>query len=137
MAHPVGDPPGRHGRRVRGPGGPHPVAVGLLSCRGRSRPARLAESVPVLHLCRRHQRPGGGTRRPGSPHGGGGSADRRGRRLADPRLHRPLGGRAPRTQRSVLTEANGTWFIWVVAAPSVAAGAATLEPHFEAERDTL
>ena len=42
-----------------------------------------------------------------------------------------------RTQRSVLTEANGTWFIWVVAAQSVAVGAATLEPHFEAARDAL
>ncbi len=42
-----------------------------------------------------------------------------------------------RTDRSVLTEANGTWFIWVVAAQSVAVGAATLEPHFEAARDAL
>ena len=42
-----------------------------------------------------------------------------------------------RTERSVLTEANGTWFIWVVAAQSVAVGAATLEPHFEAGRDAL
>ena len=42
-----------------------------------------------------------------------------------------------RTQRSVLTEANGTWFIWVVAAQSVAVGAATLEPHFDNARDAL
>ncbi|HET8599778.1 MAG TPA: tellurite resistance/C4-dicarboxylate transporter family protein [Segeticoccus sp.] len=33
-----------------------------------------------------------------------------------------------RTQRPVITAANGTWFIWVVASQSVAASAATLEP---------
>ena len=42
-----------------------------------------------------------------------------------------------REERPVLAEANGTWFIWVVAAQSVSVGSATLEPHFESARDTL
>lgn len=42
-----------------------------------------------------------------------------------------------REERPVLAEANGTWFIWVVAAQSVAVGSATLEPHFESARDAL
>lgn len=42
-----------------------------------------------------------------------------------------------REERPVLAEANGTWFIWVVAAQSVSVGAATLEPHFESARDSL
>ena len=36
-----------------------------------------------------------------------------------------------RTERPVTDAANGTWFIWVVAAQSVAVVAATLEPHYE------
>lgn len=36
-----------------------------------------------------------------------------------------------RTERPVTDAANGTWFIWVVAAQSVAVVAATLEPHHE------
>ena len=36
-----------------------------------------------------------------------------------------------RAERPVTDAANGTWFIWVVAAQSVAVVAATLEPHYE------
>lgn len=39
-----------------------------------------------------------------------------------------------RTQRPVLSEANGTWFIWVVASQSVATTAAGLEPHLHTGR---
>jgi tellurite resistance protein TehA-like permease len=42
-----------------------------------------------------------------------------------------------RAERPVLTKANGTWFIWVVAAQSVAASAATLQPALPALRDAL
>ncbi|KAA0919872.1 tellurite resistance protein permease [Dietzia sp. ANT_WB102] len=42
-----------------------------------------------------------------------------------------------RDQRPVIAEANGTWFIWVVASQSVAVAAATLELHFESARDAL
>ncbi|MGX1596764.1 tellurite resistance/C4-dicarboxylate transporter family protein [Dietzia maris] len=42
-----------------------------------------------------------------------------------------------RGERPVVAEANGTWFIWVVASQSVAVAAATLEPHFESARDAL
>ena len=42
-----------------------------------------------------------------------------------------------RETRPVLAEANGTWFIWVVASQSVAVAAATLEPRVEAARDAL
>lgn len=42
-----------------------------------------------------------------------------------------------RVERPVVAEANGTWFIWVVASQSVAVAAATLEPHLEAGRDAL
>lgn len=34
-----------------------------------------------------------------------------------------------RSDRPVLTSANGTWFVWVVASQSVAVSAATLQPH--------
>ncbi len=41
-----------------------------------------------------------------------------------------------RQERPVLTTANGTWFIWVVASQSVAVAAATIEPLFgEARRE--
>lgn len=42
-----------------------------------------------------------------------------------------------RVERPVLAEANGTWFIWVVASQSVAVAAATLEPQFDAARHGL
>jgi tellurite resistance protein TehA-like permease len=42
-----------------------------------------------------------------------------------------------RAERPVLTKANGTWFIWVVAAQSVAASAAGLQPALPALRDAL
>ena len=42
-----------------------------------------------------------------------------------------------RADRPVLTKANGTWFIWVVAAQSVAASAATLQPALPEMRDAL
>lgn len=42
-----------------------------------------------------------------------------------------------RTERPVLTKANGAWFIWVVAGQSVAASAATLEPDLPGLRDAL
>lgn len=42
-----------------------------------------------------------------------------------------------REQRPVLTEANGTWFIWVVASQSVATTAAGLEPLVETGRQAL
>jgi tellurite resistance protein TehA-like permease len=42
-----------------------------------------------------------------------------------------------RADRPVLTKANGTWFIWVSAAQSVATSAATLEPVLPALRDAL
>ena len=38
------------------------------------------------------------------------------------------------SHRPVLAEANGSWFIWVVASQSVAAGAAVLEPAFPGVR---
>jgi tellurite resistance protein TehA-like permease len=40
-------------------------------------------------------------------------------------------------QRPVLTEANGTWFIWVVASQSVATTAAGLEPHVTRGQEAL
>jgi tellurite resistance protein TehA-like permease len=42
-----------------------------------------------------------------------------------------------RSERPVVTKANGTWFIWVVAAQSVAASAATLQPALPTLRDAL
>lgn len=42
-----------------------------------------------------------------------------------------------RAERPVLTNANGTWFIWVVAGQSVAASAATLEPVLPSLRNGL
>lgn len=42
-----------------------------------------------------------------------------------------------RAERPVLPKANGTWFIWVVAAQSVAASAATLQPALSSVRDGL
>ncbi|RBY85059.1 tellurite resistance/C4-dicarboxylate transporter family protein [Blastococcus sp. TF02A-30] len=42
-----------------------------------------------------------------------------------------------RAERPVLTKANGTWFIWVVAAQSVAASSATLQPALPVLRDAL
>ncbi|SFE29041.1 tellurite resistance/C4-dicarboxylate transporter family protein [Blastococcus tunisiensis] len=42
-----------------------------------------------------------------------------------------------RAERPVLTKANGTWFIWVVAGQSVATSAATLQPAMPALRDAL
>ena len=42
-----------------------------------------------------------------------------------------------RAERPVVPKANGTWFIWVVAAQSVAASAATLQPALPALRDAL
>ena len=42
-----------------------------------------------------------------------------------------------RAERPVVSKANGTWFIWVVAAQSVAASAATLQPALPALRDAL
>jgi tellurite resistance protein TehA-like permease len=42
-----------------------------------------------------------------------------------------------RAERPVLTKANGTWFIWVVAGQSVATSAATLQPELPALRDAL
>jgi tellurite resistance protein TehA-like permease len=40
-------------------------------------------------------------------------------------------------ERPVLSKANGTWFIWVVAGQSVAASSATLQPSLPALRDAL
>ena len=40
-------------------------------------------------------------------------------------------------RRPVVADANGTWFIWVVASQSVAVAAATLEPVYPAARDLL
>ncbi len=42
-----------------------------------------------------------------------------------------------RRDRPVIADANGTWFIWVVASQSVAVAAATLEPVFETGRNEL
>lgn len=42
-----------------------------------------------------------------------------------------------RPRRPVLADANGTWFIWVVASQSVAVLAAALEPHFLVGRREL
>ncbi len=42
-----------------------------------------------------------------------------------------------RVERPVVAEANGTWFIWVVASQSVAVAAATLEPHYDSARHAL
>jgi tellurite resistance protein TehA-like permease len=42
-----------------------------------------------------------------------------------------------RTERPVLTKANGTWFIWVVAGQSVATSSATLQPSLPSLRDAL
>ncbi|UUZ45464.2 tellurite resistance/C4-dicarboxylate transporter family protein [Janibacter limosus] len=42
-----------------------------------------------------------------------------------------------RAQRPVLTEANGTWFIWVVASQSVATASAGLEPLVDTGQDAL
>ncbi len=42
-----------------------------------------------------------------------------------------------RSERPVLSKANGTWFIWAVAAQSVAASAATLQPSTPGLRDAL
>lgn len=41
------------------------------------------------------------------------------------------------TERPVIARANGTWFVWVVASQSVAVGAATLEPIYDAARPLL
>jgi len=40
-------------------------------------------------------------------------------------------------ERPVVINANGTWFIWVVASQSVAVSAASIEPVFDAARDQL
>ncbi|WP_298330616.1 tellurite resistance/C4-dicarboxylate transporter family protein [Haloactinopolyspora sp.] len=40
-------------------------------------------------------------------------------------------------ERPVIINANGTWFIWVVASQSVAVSAASIEPVFDAARDQL
>jgi tellurite resistance protein TehA-like permease len=42
-----------------------------------------------------------------------------------------------RAERPLLSKADGTWFIWAVAAQSVAASAATLQPVFPGLRDGL
>ena len=42
-----------------------------------------------------------------------------------------------KTKRPLYKEANGSWFVWVVGAQSVAVLAATLEPHLEVARDAL
>lgn len=42
-----------------------------------------------------------------------------------------------RAERPVLTSANGTWFIWIVAGQSVASSAATLEPVLPTLRSAL
>ena len=42
-----------------------------------------------------------------------------------------------RAERPLLDKANGTWFIWVVAAQSVATSAATLQPVLADLRDAL
>jgi tellurite resistance protein TehA-like permease len=42
-----------------------------------------------------------------------------------------------RAERPVVTKANGTWFIWVVAGQSVATSSATLQPTLPALRDGL
>ena len=42
-----------------------------------------------------------------------------------------------REERPVVTTANGTWFIWVVASQSVAIAAATIEPVFDTGRREL
>ena len=39
--------------------------------------------------------------------------------------------------RPVIANANGTWFIWVVASQSVAVSAASLEPVYRSLRDGL
>src|SRR5699024_9154031 len=40
-------------------------------------------------------------------------------------------------ERPIVVNANGTWFIWVVASQSVAVSAASIEPVFDAARDQL
>lgn len=42
-----------------------------------------------------------------------------------------------KSERPLVKGANGSWFIWVVGAQSVAVLAATLEPHLNAARDVL
>ena len=42
-----------------------------------------------------------------------------------------------REERPVLRHVNGTWFIWVVASQSVAAAAASVEPHVSSGRDEV
>lgn len=42
-----------------------------------------------------------------------------------------------KTQRPLYKHANGSWFVWVVGAQSVAVLAATLEPHLDVARDAL
>lgn len=42
-----------------------------------------------------------------------------------------------RAERPVLSKANGTWFIWVVAGQSVATSSATLQPSLPGLRDAL
>ena len=42
-----------------------------------------------------------------------------------------------RQQRPIVADANGTWFIWVVASQSVAIAAATIEPVFQTGRREL
>jgi len=42
-----------------------------------------------------------------------------------------------RKERPIVADANGTWFIWVVASQSVAIAAATLEPVFQTGRREL
>lgn len=41
------------------------------------------------------------------------------------------------SERPVIANANGTWFIWVVASQSVAVSASSLEPVFDSLRDVL
>lgn len=42
-----------------------------------------------------------------------------------------------KSERPLIKGANGSWFIWVVGAQSVAVLAATLEPHLDGARDVL
>lgn len=42
-----------------------------------------------------------------------------------------------KAKRPIFKDANGSWFVWVVGAQSVAVLAATLEPHLEQARDAL
>lgn len=49
----------------------------------------------------------------------------------------PLFAVVGKAERPILEGANGSWFIWVVGAQSVAVLAATLEPHLAESRDLL